>query len=127
MLLGDCTYGTLGHPPLGPYINGPMPQGSKLPWGKRNVNNTNPYDDSSIPNTGMYCIPFADQHNIYQNAGMTRYYSWTVTNTTLSPDGVEIPMIVVNGQFPGPLIEANWGDWIQVEVINGMSTLSLSH
>jgi hypothetical protein len=20
-------------------------------------------------------------------------------------------MIVVNGQFPGPLIEANWGDW----------------
>lgn len=55
---------------------------------------------------------------------MTRYYSWTVTNTTLSPDGVEIPMIVVNGQFPGPLIEANWGDWIQVEVINGMSQLS---
>lgn len=77
-----------------------MPQGS--PWGLRGVNDTNPYDESSIPNTGM-----------------TRYYSWTITNTTLAPDGVAIPLLVANGQFPGPLIEANWGDWIVVEVTNG--------
>lgn len=25
---------------------------------------------------------------------------------------------MVNGQFPGPLIEANWGDWIEVTVHN---------
>ncbi|MCJ1348816.1 hypothetical protein MMC31_007049, partial [Peltigera leucophlebia] len=27
-------------------------------------------------------------------------------------------MILVNGAFPGPLIEANWGDWISVTVNN---------
>lgn len=31
-------------------------------------------------------------------------------------------MLVANGQFPGPLIEANWGDWIEVEIINGLKT-----
>ena len=31
----------------------------------------------------------------------------------LAPDGVAKDMIVVNGQFPGPTIEANWGDWIE--------------
>ncbi|KAK4982538.1 hypothetical protein LTR50_007698 [Elasticomyces elasticus] len=51
---------------------------------------------------------------------MTRRYQWTVTNETLAPDGVSIPMLVVNGQFPGPLIEANWGDWIEVTVTNGL-------
>lgn len=64
---GDCTYGTLGHAPLGPYINGPKPQGSNMPWGERDVNNTNPYDESSIPNTGMYSsLTSEDQHNIYE-------------------------------------------------------------
>ena len=27
-------------------------------------------------------------------------------------------MILVNGQFPGPMIEANWGDMISVTVTN---------
>ncbi|KAF2491426.1 hypothetical protein BU16DRAFT_515789 [Lophium mytilinum] len=80
-----------------------MPLGK--PWADRTVNNTNPYDTGATPMTGM-----------------TRSYSWTVTNTTLAPDGVEIPMLVVNGQFPGPLIEANWGDWIEVTVTNGLET-----
>lgn len=51
--------------------------------------------------------------------GITRYYTWTITNTTLAPDGVAVPMLVANGQFPGPLVEANWGDWIEVTVTNG--------
>jgi FtsP/CotA-like multicopper oxidase with cupredoxin domain len=29
--------------------------------------------------------------------------------------------IFVNGQFPGPTIEANWGDWIEVTVHNNIS------
>ncbi|KAF2154467.1 multicopper oxidase [Myriangium duriaei CBS 260.36] len=40
----------------------------------------------------------------------------------MAPDGVEVPVLVVNNQFPGPLIEANWGDWIQVDVTNGLET-----
>jgi len=27
-------------------------------------------------------------------------------------------MLLVNGQFPGPLVEANWGDTIEVTVHN---------
>lgn len=30
-------------------------------------------------------------------------------------------MLVANGAFPGPLIEANWGDWIEVSVTNGLT------
>jgi hypothetical protein len=44
-------------------------------------------------------------------AGVTRYYDWTVSRSTLAPDGVPVDVMLVNGEFPGPLIEANWGDW----------------
>lgn len=103
--IGGSTFGTLGHSPLGFFINGPIPGGYSVPWGYRNTNNTNYYDENDIPNTGM-----------------TRYYSWSISNTTLAPDGVSIPMLVANGQFPGPLIEANWGDWIEVSVTNDFET-----
>lgn len=29
---------------------------------------------------------------------------------------------MVNNQMPGPLIEANWGDWIEVTVTNAVET-----
>ncbi|KAI0873107.1 putative multicopper oxidase [Hypoxylon argillaceum] len=48
--------------------------------------------------------------------GVTRQYSFEVTRAQLAPDGYLRDMIVVNGQFPGPLIEANWGDWVEVTV-----------
>ena len=34
------------------------------------------------------------------------------------PDGVAEDVIIVNGEFPGPIIEANWGDNIEVNVHN---------
>jgi FtsP/CotA-like multicopper oxidase with cupredoxin domain len=43
-----------------------------------------------------------------------------VTNVTLAPDGFSRPMLVFNNQYPGPLIEANWGDTIKVTVINNL-------
>ena len=39
-------------------------------------------------------------------------------NVTLSPDGTPHPMLTVNGQYPGPLVECNWGDMIEVTVTN---------
>lgn len=30
-------------------------------------------------------------------------------------------MILINGQFPGPTIEANWGDHIEVTVHNNIT------
>lgn len=76
-----------------------MPQG--YPWGGATASNTNPY--TSPPNTGM-----------------TRKYSFTVAMGTIAPDGVEKEAILINGAFPGPLIEANWGDMIEVEVTNSL-------
>lgn len=45
-------------------------------------------------------------------------YNFDVQYATLAPDGVEKRLITVNGQYPGPLIEANWGDDVEVKVCN---------
>ena len=39
----------------------------------------------------------------------------------MSPDGVPRQMMVFNKQYPGPTIEANWGDIIQVTVRNALT------
>jgi Multicopper oxidase len=43
--------------------------------------------------------------------GVTRVYDLTVSYQKIAPDGVVKNGITINGQFPGPLLEANWGDW----------------
>ncbi|KAH7921246.1 multi-copper oxidase [Leucogyrophana mollusca] len=57
----------------------------------------------------------------------TRYYEWVVEESTGSPDGFERPMLVVNNQFPGPLIEVNSGDQLVVNVFNKMSNGTTIH
>lgn len=47
-----------------------------------------------------------------------REFFWTIEDVVHNPDGIYRPMIVVNHQFPGPLIEANEGDTIVVHVDN---------
>jgi FtsP/CotA-like multicopper oxidase with cupredoxin domain len=80
--------------------NNPMPFGA--PWGKRNSTNTNEYEDT--PNTGV-----------------TRHYDFTISETRCAPDGVEVDCILANNQYPGPTIEANWGDMIEVKVRNNLT------
>ncbi|KAI9871113.1 MAG: hypothetical protein M1823_008542, partial [Watsoniomyces obsoletus] len=36
----------------------------------------------------------------------------------MAPDGVSQSLLVANGQFPGPMIEGNWGDMVEVTVRN---------
>lgn len=50
----------------------------------------------------------------------TREYTLKVTNTTIAPDGIERLALLVNGQMPGPTIEASWGDTIVVHLENQM-------
>ena len=76
-----------------------MPYGN--PWGNYGASSTNYYD--TVPNTGM-----------------TRSYDFTISRGTIKPDGVEKQGILINGGFPGPQIEANWGDWISVTVHNAL-------
>ena len=78
-----------------------MPQGQ--PWGSRTANVS--YSPNDIPNTGM-----------------TRYYNWTVSPMMIAPDGVQKEGLLINGQFPGPTVTANWGDWIEVTVNNRLPT-----
>jgi hypothetical protein len=54
------------------------------------------------------------------DTGVTRTYDFSVAYQTIAPDGVTKNGLVVNGGFPGPAIEANWGDWIQVTVTNNL-------
>ncbi|KAH8894494.1 hypothetical protein GQ53DRAFT_744682 [Thozetella sp. PMI_491] len=53
---------------------------------------------------------------------MLREYVFNITRGTGAPDGLEKSMILVNGQSPGPLIEANTGDTIRVLVNNMMAS-----
>lgn len=94
---GASKWGTLEAPTFDEFItadNTPVSLSDGVPWGKLTAEHDNPY--TSQPRTGM-----------------TRRYEWDIERAILAPDGVEKEMIVVNGAFPGPTIEANWGDWIE--------------
>ncbi|KAF7191904.1 oxidoreductase ptaK [Pseudocercospora fuligena] len=104
---GNSNWGTFQAPKLPPFLSGgPMPGG--FPWGGRTAKGTNQYTD--MPNTGV-----------------TRHYDFTISAMTIAPDGVEKQGAVVNGQFPGPKIEANWGDWIEVTVHNALDEGTALH
>ncbi|MCJ1419275.1 hypothetical protein MMC32_005629 [Xylographa parallela] len=55
-----------------------------------------------------------------------REYWWTIENIELNPDGVYKSMVVINGQFPGPMIRCNEGDIIVVNIRNeGVNATSI--
>ncbi|KAK7433267.1 hypothetical protein QQZ08_000203 [Neonectria magnoliae] len=94
---GKSILGTFEAPTL-PYFltNNPTPNG--FPWSKYNAH-TNYYKD-------------------YPNTGVIRRYDFTIKRGPIAPDGYQVDGILINGAFPGPTIEANWGDTIQVTVHN---------
>ncbi|KAI1324925.1 multicopper oxidase [Xylariaceae sp. FL0255] len=96
---GISPWGTLSAPTLPPWIGST----GTIPWGGRTPSNSDPYTHA----------PFT---------GVTRYYNFNISRGVIAPDGYEKSVILVNGQFPGPLIEANWGDSIQVQVYNDIET-----
>ncbi|KAF9929938.1 hypothetical protein FBU30_001097 [Linnemannia zychae] len=61
-----------------------------------------------------------DRNFTISRAPTIRYYEWTISQQTIAPDGLERPMLLVNGLFPGPLVEANTGDRIIVKVTNNI-------
>ena len=109
----NSVLGTLNAPHLLPYLGDQVSavhialgrfsshqcQGSP-PWGNATAFNANP----ELP----------------PDTGVTRSYTFNVSRGVLSPDGVNRSMLLINGQFPGPMIEANWGDTISVTVNNAI-------
>lgn len=55
------------------------------------------------------------------DTGVTRSFDFHVSYQTIAPDGVQRNGLVVNGGYPGPLIEANWGDWILLKITNDLT------
>ncbi|KAH6980676.1 multicopper oxidase [Ilyonectria sp. MPI-CAGE-AT-0026] len=49
-----------------------------------------------------------------------KVYDLTLTWEKHAPDGFERDMILINGQFPGPLLEMDEGDYVEVKVHNQM-------
>ncbi|UKZ82511.1 hypothetical protein TrVFT333_010300 [Trichoderma virens FT-333] len=66
-----------------------------------------------------------DQHTNYYDTspytGVIRHYDFTVSRGVIAPDGYQRNVLLINGAFPGPLIEANWGDTIQVTLNNNIT------
>ena len=96
---GNSSLGLLPVPVLPAFLGGPDSYSSEFPWGNRTANGTDYYKD--IPDTGV-----------------TRYYELHIARTVIAPDGIEKRALLVNGQFPGPTLEANWGDWFEIVVHN---------
>lgn len=102
---GNSWFGTLNAPKLRPFVGG-WGWGSDTngaPWGGRTAQGSNP--TTSTPRTGI-----------------TRQYTFNIARAVMAPDGVQREVLVVNGQFPGPAIEANWGDTISVTVVNNITS-----
>ncbi|PLW46972.1 hypothetical protein PCANC_06515 [Puccinia coronata f. sp. avenae] len=59
--------------------------------------------------------------HIVTDIPQVRQYDWVVENKTASFDGFVRNVFVINNQFPGPLIEANEGDTIVVNVRNELN------
>lgn len=55
-----------------------------------------------------------------------REYDFTISLGLAAPDGFWKPMVLVNGQSPGPLIEAGTGDTVRVRVANHLPNATTS-
>ncbi|ORY08454.1 Cupredoxin [Clohesyomyces aquaticus] len=56
-----------------------------------------------------------------------RHFTLELTWGNGSPDGFEREMIFINGQFPGPTIELEQDDWVEIVVQNNMPFNSTIH
>ncbi|KAN0090500.1 multicopper oxidase [Hyaloscypha variabilis] len=48
----------------------------------------------------------------------TRQISWNITKAIITPNGVQKNVFLINGQYPGPTLEARSGDILEIEVFN---------
>jgi len=65
-------------------------------------------------------LSVANAGSLQNYNGKPRSFDLTLTWEKHAPDGFEKKMILTNGQFPGPLLEINYGDDVAVTVHNKM-------
>ncbi|KAF4540341.1 Multicopper oxidase [Lasiodiplodia theobromae] len=79
----------------------------------------------SASNRSCWTDGFDISTNYYEHVpdtGVVREYWFNIENTTAAPDGVEMPVQLINGSFPGPTIIADWGDTVIVHLTNSLQT-----
>lgn len=114
---GNSQLGILPSPVLPSFLGGPGH--GNYPWGNRTVNNTNPYVSLLFVSVYTFCSDFMQKDA--PDTGIVRYYDLYIARGVLAPDGYQKDVILVNGQFPGPLLEANWGDYFHITVHNNIT------
>ncbi|OJJ51726.1 hypothetical protein ASPZODRAFT_55640 [Penicilliopsis zonata CBS 506.65] len=65
------------------------------------------------------------QDHVLRPADSLRHV-WNITSGRKVPDGVAKDVFLINGQFPGPTIEARSGDVLEVEVWNSLADEEVS-
>ncbi|KAI8960712.1 Cupredoxin [Daldinia sp. FL1419] len=79
---------------------------------------------------GLGCAQYRalhlDTEFVVSTAPRVREFEFNVSVALAAPDGFRKPMVLVNGQSPGPLIEVNVGDTMRVRVNNLMGNSSTS-
>jgi FtsP/CotA-like multicopper oxidase with cupredoxin domain len=66
-----------------------------------------------------------DYYSVTPDTGNVVTYDWEITSflsTANQLNGIQKPVMAVNGQVPGPTIIANWGDEIVVNLKNSVNT-----
>ena len=83
--------------------------------------------DSACTNGPLTRACWSDGFSISTNynstwpvTGRTVSYLLEITNDTISPDGHSRMRALINSQYPGPTLIANWGDMLQITVKNSL-------
>lgn len=102
-------------------VLGCLTLGRKSVWGTFEADSLPSFlTNNPLPN-GYPWSHMDSKTNYYEHTpstGVIRSYDFTISRDILAPDGYEREVLLINGAFPAPLIEANWGDTIQVTVRN---------
>ncbi|KAF7760657.1 CAZyme family AA1 [Agaricus bisporus var. burnettii] len=55
----------------------------------------------------------------------TKTFNFDLVNTRLAPDGFERDTVVINGEFPGTLVQVNKGDSVRIPVNNKLTSSTM--
>ena len=70
---------------------------------------------------------FLDPNWNFSSKPTRREYRWTIRDQEHNPDGVYRSMMLINSQFPGPMIDCTEGDTIVVHVDNQAANATTFH
>ncbi|KAJ9645540.1 hypothetical protein H2204_001120 [Knufia peltigerae] len=70
-------------------------------------------------------IPCHPEEHVYRESRILSY-NFTITSAIRDPDGVKKHVYLVNGAFPGPIIECRTGDFLFVHVTNALDNEGLA-